>query len=268
MLKIARLRSWTLLSAAALLPMLAVACKKDEPVPLAASASAVSAAAPPPSAMVMPFVIGKDGKTSIDMDAPKEHIKAETTASDGTLQVDLKNLANTRGEVKADLSTLKTKSFDDKDKNDTQTEHAHNWLEVGSLVDDATRKQYQYAVFAIQSVDGLSASDVSKIAATKEGSEDVKTATLTAHGDFLLHGHKVAKDATLEVKFHFASGATPDSKPTRIDIKSKVPLHITLAEHDVKPRDNFGKVASWTTNLVSKVATQADVTLDFSATPQ
>lgn len=246
----------------------AACSKKDDPeVKLAATATAVSAAAPPPSAMSVAYSIEKDGKTSVDIDAPSEHIKAGTTVSDGTLQVDLMNLANTRGEVKADLTSLTTSTFPEADKNATQTTHARNWLEVGTLVDDKTRAGNQWAVFAIQSIDGVSESNVSKVAATKVGDEDVRTVTLVAHGDFLVHGRKASKDVTLEVKFHFAAGSAPTAKPVRIDVATKTPLMVTLAEHDVKPRDNFGKVAQWTTSLVGKVGTVAQVTIDVHAKP-
>jgi hypothetical protein len=241
--------------------------KKEEEVKLAATATAVSAAAPPPSAMVVAYTVEKDGKTSVDIDAPNEHIKASTTASVGTLQVDLMNLANTRGEVKADLTTLTTNTFPEADKNATQTEHARNWLEVGTLVDDKMRATNQYAVFAIQSIDGLSATDLSTVPATKVDNEDVRTVTLTAHGDFLVHGRKAAKDVPLEVKFHYPAGGDAKGKPTKIDVATKSPLKVTLAEHDIKPRDNFGKVAQWTTNLVAKVGTVASVTIDVHAKP-
>ncbi len=248
-------------------PSLVLACSKEDPKPvkLAESASAVAAAAPPPTAKVMPYAIDATSKTSIDMPAPNEHIKADTTAAAGNLDVDLMNVENTRGTVKVDLTTLTTHTFDDADKNKSQTEHSHNWLEVGDLVDAATKEANKYAVFAIQTVDGASAKDVSKVAPVKEGGEDVRTVTLTAHGDFLVHGRKVKKDVPLEAKFHWAAGADPaTAQPTKIDVRTTSPMKVILAEHDVKPRDNFGKLAQKSFNLLgTKVAETADVTLDL-----
>ncbi len=241
--------------------------KKDPPVNLAASASAVSAAAPPASAMVVTYDIDPKSKTSVDMAGLKEEIKADTDAAGGQLQIDLGNLANTRGEVKVDLTTLTMHTFaDDQDKNDTQTRHARNWLEVGDIADAKTKAANQYVVFAIQSVDGLSATDLSKVPPKSESGEDIRTVTATVHGDFLLHGHKVQKDVPVEARFHYAAGSTPTSKPTKVDVRSKKPMEVTLAEHDVKPRDNIGKLTAWTTSLVAKVAKTADVTLDLHAT--
>lgn len=105
---------------------LTVACdKKDESSGAPATvASSVAPSAPPTTAKVVKFMIATTGKTAIDMPATNEHIKADTTAAAGDLQIDLMHLANSRGEVKVDLTTLKTHTFPEADKNSTQTEHA------------------------------------------------------------------------------------------------------------------------------------------------
>lgn len=244
--------------------LLVSACKKETPVALAESASALVTSAPPSSAKVIAYAIDPASKTTIDMPGIKEHIKADTDAASGSLQVDVTNLANTRGEVKIDLTTLKTHTFGD-DRDGSQTNHARNWLEVGEQTAADVKKLNHDALFAIKSVDKISAADVSKVAATKDGDDDVRTVTATVHGEFLVHGHKANKDVPIEARFHYPSGAAADSKPTKIDIKSTEPLHVTLKEHDVHPRDNIGKLTDWTANLISKVAETADVTLDLHA---
>jgi len=246
-----------------LLVILPACGKKDPPVVLAESASAVQAVAPPPSAKIVPFTVDPASKSSIDMPAPNEHIKADTTAAAGKLDVDLMNVENTRGEVKIDLTTFTTHTFTDADKNQGQTTHSLNWLEVGDLVDAPTKAANRYAVFGIQSIDGASAKDVTKVTPTKEGADEVRTVTLTAHGEFLVHGRKVKKDAALEVRFVGPAGA-----PTRIDVKTTAPVKVLLAEHDVKPRDKFGKLAQKSFDLLgTKVAETADITLDLHAAP-
>jgi hypothetical protein len=243
-------------------------CDKKEDSTLAPAASSVAPSVAPPSAMVISYVIDPTGKTGIDMPAPKEHIKADTTAAAGELKIDLMNLANSRGEVKADLNTLKTHTFGEAGKDDKQTEHALTWLEVGPQAPADAKDANRWATFAIRSVDGLSAPDLTKVSAEKSADGDVRKVTLIAHGDFLLHGHKSAKDAALEVTFHYPSGAPSDSKPTGIDVHSKEPLHIVLADHDVKPRDNLGALAQGAFGLLgTKVAETADVTLDLHASP-
>jgi len=250
--------------------LLLLGCEKKGDTPsLAPSASALAPSTAAPSAKVVKFTIDPKGKTTIDMEAPKEHIKAATEGAMGTVEVDLMNLANTRGEVKVDLSSLKTSTFNDPSKDTAQTGHALTWLEVADGADgklpDEVKAQNRYAVFAIRSIDALSASDVSKIAAVKSPTgDDIRSVTATAHGDFLLHGHKVDKELPLEVAFHYPAGASPTSNPTQIDITTKSPFKVVLAEHDVKPRDSFGKIAKGAFNLLgTKVAETATITMEM-----
>jgi hypothetical protein len=188
----------------------------------------------------------------------------DTTAAAGTVDVVVKDLAQSRGLVRVDLSTFATHTFGN-DDDETQTRHARTWLEA--VVDGKTNEDMRWADFAIRSIDGLSATDATKVAPTKDGGDDVRTVTMTVHGDLLVHGHKVQKDDVVEVSLRYPSGAAADSKPTRIQIKSKEPMRVVLKEHDVRPRDPAGKALDWTTKLISKVAETADVTFDLAATP-
>jgi hypothetical protein len=264
--------SWIAPTIAIAVAIGAVACDDKKAQNLAPAASSLAPSTVAPSAKTMKFAIDPKSSTSIDMPAPKEHIKAGTEAATGTLDVDFTNLANTRGEVKADLTTLSTKTFGDADKDKTQTGHARTWLEVadgeeGKLPDEV-KAANRYAVYAIRSVDNLSASDITKVPATKDGDDEVRTVSATTHGEFLIHGHKVDRDADVDVAFHYAPGSAPD-KPKFLTIKSKKPMRATLADHDVKPRDGFGKIAKGAFNLLgTKVAEVADITLDLRANPQ
>ena len=73
--------------------------------------------------------------------------------------------------------------------------------------DPAVRERNRWVHFAIRSIDGLSATDLSKVAPTKVGGDDVRTVTLVAHGDIELHSlpSKTQKDAA-------ARGASPRSR--------------------------------------------------------
>jgi len=248
--------------------------KKTAPSAPAASSLAPSTASSgaPVAAKALKLVIDPKSTTSIDMPAPNEHIKAVTDGATGTLEIDPHDLATARGDVKADLTTLTTKTFADAEKDKTQTVHARTWLEVadgesGKLPDDL-KTSNRYASYAIRSVENLSATDLAKVPATKDGADEIRTVTATTKGELLVHGHKVDKDADVEVTFRYAPGASAD-KPKGVTIKSKKPFRVTLAEHDVKPRDGLGKIAKGAFNLLgTKVAETADVSLDLRATPQ
>ena len=247
-------------------------CSKKDDGTILPSASALAPSVAAPSAKVVKYTIAATGKTSIDMPAPNERIKADTTSAGGSIDVDLMNLANTRGDVKIDVADLTTHTWDKPDKaedNAAQTKHARVWLEVSDQVTPEMKEKNRWVVFAIRSIDGLSASDLTKVAPTKEGAEDVRTVTMMAHGDFLLHQREAKnKPASLEVKFHYPTGAAADSKPTSIEIKSKDPLKVTLNDHDVKPRDKAGKIAAEGFKLLgTKVADVASISLELKATP-
>jgi hypothetical protein len=198
------------------------------------------------------------------MPGVKEHIKADTTAATGTLDVVPKDLTQTRGLVRVDLASFSTHTFGNGD-DATQTEHARTWLEVE--VGGRVNSDMRYADFAIRSVDGISVTDLSKVAVIQDGPDDVRTVTATVHGDVLVHGHKVQKDALVDVAFRAPRGSSPDERPARVTIKSKEPVRLVLKELDVRPRDPAGQILDWTTRLISKVAETADVTVDLTAVP-
>ncbi len=252
----------------------AVACDdKKNGVTLAPSASSLAPSTPPPpSAKVVKFAIDSTSATSLMLEAPKEKIKATTSAAAGSLDVDLMNLTNSRGEVKIDLTTLTTKTFDDPKDNAAQTAHARTWLEVADgesgPLDAKVKETNRYAVYAIRSIENVTPhADVSKVPETKDGADDVRTVTMTTKGELLVHGHKVDRESEVEVAFRYDSGASAD-KPKALSIKSKKPLRVVLGEHDVKPRDGFGKISKSAFHLLgTKVADNADITLDLRAKP-
>src|SRR5262249_13029411 len=158
-------------------------------------------------------------KTSISMPAPKEHIKAQTEAAAGTIDIDLMNLANSRGEVRVDLTTLSTHTFQN-DDDASQTKHALTWLEVGDAASPEDREKFRWVTYAIRAIEGVAPNaDVTKVPAVKDPDGEVRVVTLNAKGDLLLHGHKVEnREAQLEARLHYPPGSAPDAKPDRVEI--------------------------------------------------
>jgi hypothetical protein len=246
------------------LPSVVACSKKDDATPLAPAASALTASKAEPTTMAWHYVVDPKSTTQVDMPGIKEHIKADTTAAGGTLDVVGNDLAQSRGLVRIDLTSFSTHTFGNAD-DATQTTHARTWLEV--TVGDKTNEEMRWADFAIRGVDGASATDLAKVEPTKDGADDVRSVTMTVHGDVLVHGHKVQKDGRVDVAFRYPAGAPADSRPAKIEIKSKEPMRLVLKELDVRPRDPAGALLDWTTHLISKVAETADVTVDIVATP-
>jgi hypothetical protein len=244
--------------------------KKEDVTKVAPLASALAAPSADPSVAAWHYNLDAKSTAHVDMPGLSEHITGDATAAAGSLDVVAKDLARSRGLVRIDLSTFATHTFGN-EKDATQTTHARTWLEA--VVDGKVNDDMRWAEYAIRSVDGLSAPDLTAVAPTRDGGEqgeqrdEVRTVTMTVHGDLRIHGHKVQKDDVVEVAFRYPAGAAADARPTRIQVRSKQPLHVVLKEYEVQPRDPAGKALEWTTSLLSKVAESADVTFDLGAVP-
>lgn len=238
--------------------------KKDDATPVAPSSSALVASAADPAAATWHYVLDPKGTAHVEMPGIDEHIVGDTSAAAGALEVSPHDLAQSRGLVRIDLSTFATHTFGN-EKDADQTKHARTWLEA--VVDGKTNEEMRWAEYAIRSIDGLSSTDLAKVVPTREGESDVRTVTLTVHGDLRIHGHKVQKDDVVDVSFRYPSGAAADARPARIQVKSRRPIRVVLKEYEVEPRDPGGKALAWTTSLLSKVAQTGDVSFDLGAAP-
>jgi hypothetical protein len=239
-------------------------CGRKDAAEVAPAASSLAVSAADPSQLVWRYSIDPKSTVHVELPGLKELIKADATGATGALDVVGRDLARSRGQVRIDLQTFRTSTFGT-DKDAAQTKHARTWLEVE--VEGKVNEEMRWAEFAIRSLDDLSANDLTKVSATHLGSDDVRTVTMTVHGELLVHGHRVPKDDAVEVSFHYSPGAAPDAKPRAISVSSKKPMRVVLKEHDVRPRDPAGQLLEWTTNLLSKVADTADVTFQLGAGP-
>jgi hypothetical protein len=263
------MRPPVILGAGAVIVVLAAAIllrarSQEDHAAIAPAASSLAESTADPASTVWHYAIDPKSPTQVDMPGLTEHIKGDTSAAAGTLDVTPKNLAMSRGLVRVDLSTFSTHTFGT-DQDETQTTHARTWLEA--VVDGKLREDMRWADFAIRTIDGLSATDLTEVTPMRERGDDVRTVTMTVHGDLLIHGHKVDKDEVVDAAFRYPAGSAADAKPARIEIKAKEPMRVVLKEHDVRPRDPQGAITAWTTRLVSKVAETADITFTLGATP-
>lgn len=246
-----------------------VACDDKKPNLAPVATASPSSSPPPAKASVKKFAIDDTTRTDVVMSAPKEKIKVATTSATGLIDVDPSNLGETRGEVKIDLATMTASTFPEAEKNSLQTTHARTWLEVGDgesgKLDEKTKETHRYAVYAIRGIDQPSATDLAMVSPTKDGADEVRRVTLTTKGELLVHGRKVERAADVEVTFRYDVGA-PATEPKSLGVKTRAPLRVVLAEHDVKPRDGVGKIAKGAFHLLgTKVADEAEVTLDLRA---
>ncbi len=247
----------TLLLALLVLP----ACKKDPeispiketPAPIAASSKGVEQGK-------RRFVIDSAGALSVTIDAPLEKFQGKTEKLSGVFDVDLGNLAASTGEVVADLDAFTTHTFADGDKNESQTEHARNWFELGEKVEKVKRDDYRMARFTIESIERTSAAS---LAAAKEES-GVRTVHFSAKGTLRVHGRSAKKSVEVDVSFK-----GPPDAPTEIAFKTTQPVIASLSEHDVKPRDLTGQFLAGALEKVGKkIDDKAQVHVDGKAAPK
>lgn len=243
-----------------------LACdKKEAPPPAAASsatvaipaASASSQAAPASKGKAVPLALTK-GKSTFLIDAPLEKIKGVAEDIKGSIDVNPEDLAKTRGEISFKLSTLKTNTFGDAGKDESQTDHARNWMQVGKESKPEDREKFEWATFKITSVEATPA----KLANPQEDNGGVgPTIKGKATGDFTLHG--VTSRKTLSFSATFKG---PADKPTGFTLKTEAPFDVSLKEHDIKPRDGIGSFLNGALEKIGKkIDDKVQVSLDVTA---
>ncbi|MBK8255432.1 MAG: YceI family protein [Polyangiaceae bacterium] len=229
------------------------------PPPPSTSASSLAPSTAAESKTLAKMSIDASGTAMFDMKAPLENIKGTVKGFGGDIDVELSDLTKSRGEITIDITTLETHTFGEDDKDKTQTQHAHTWLEVGEKTAADKKSQFKTAKFAIREVVNVSQADVTKM------SGDSRNVTLTAKGDFLLHGRSVSLSLDLSCAFLFEG-----DKLKGISIKSAKPATVNLKAHAVEARNDAGEaVIAKTLELFgSKVADDASVTFEAMARPR
>jgi hypothetical protein len=247
-----------------LLATAAAGCDQKSGAQLAPTATAL-APAKPKAEGALTFAIDKaSSKVAFAMDAPKEKITGRVHgAAQGDLLVDVTDVTKTTGLITLDLGGIELYqalagadgSFGQETKSEKQNEHARTWLEISPDAPEADRKKNARVDFSISSIESASEKDIRKLS----GAE--RKVTLVAQGELLLHGHKSPKKVELEAVFKMEG-----DKPTSVTVKTVKPFKVGLAEHDVKPREAFGKLAQSTLEILApKVAKEAEVTLELTA---
>lgn len=247
----------------AVVAALSAGCDDKPAQPLAPTASALAPAAKAETARTF-TVDPASSKVTFLMDAPEEKIRGVVDkATTGSLAIDPQDLTKTTGVVYVDISGLElfqTKTGEDgkpgtEEKVPLQNQHARAWLEIDDAAPEIERAKNAKVAFAIRSIEKVSEKDVTKLAGPE------RTVTLTATGEVLLHQRKSTKTVDLEATFTFEG-----DQPKSVRVKTVKPFAVGLAEHDVRPREAFGKLAQKTLDVLApKVAKEAPIELQFTA---
>jgi polyisoprenoid-binding protein YceI len=258
-------RAYMPLMIAAMVGAVALGCEDKPATDLAPTASALAPAKPASATAAKFEVDAAETKVSFLMDAPLEKIHGKAPGSmSGELFVDLGDITKSSGLVKVDLFKLELfqqkrpkegEEFGEEVKSDKQNEHAKAWLEIDAEAPEAKRQEYRYIEFKVTKIEAKGEKSISAL----KGDERKLTVTVT--GEFRLHGRKTIKTTDMEVTVKYAG-----DKPVSAHFKSLTPLAVGLDEHDVRPREAFGKLAQKTLEAMApKVAKEAAVSLEFEA---
>jgi hypothetical protein len=219
----------------------------------------------PKAAEAVTFAVDKaSSKVEFMMEAPQEKIRGRVTgAATGELQVDVMDLMKTTGLITVDISGIELfqtiagedGKFGEEKKSDLQNEHARTWLQISKDAPPEELEKNAKTQFAIRKIESVSEANVTKMT----GAE--RKVTLKATGDLLLHQRKSEMTVELEAIFKFQG-----DKPQSVAIKTAKPFGVSLAAHDVHPRESFGKLAQKTLDLLApKVAKEALVSIELTA---
>ncbi len=236
------------------------ACDKKESAPTPATERVPPPSAPqeePKQEGVRTLKVEKVATASFLIDAPLEKIKGASTEARGALHLDVNDLAKTTGGVDIDLSTLKTVTFDDEGKDKKQTEHALNWLSLGSDIEAKQREENRWARFSIKKISVEGPSALAQVPET----DGKRTVSALAEGEFWLHGVSANKKIRLQVEF-----TGPPEAPTSVRVSTIEPLSLSLKEHDVKPRDIAGKFLQGALEKTGeKIVDEVQISLELTA---
>lgn len=250
--------------------LFASACGKDEPAkPLAQKKEelAVPEKSEAPSSQTL-VIESSSSEVGFEMEAPMERQFGEIppSAVTGQLTIDPTDITKSTGLVDVDLDELviyqeaadDDGEFGERTKSDLQNEHMKDWLEIGPDAPPEDAKKNKLAQFSLEKVTDASASDITQM----NGSE--RKVTFTGEGEFRLHQRVSKKSVPFEATFHYDGDAL-----TSVDVQTTKPLLVDLAEHDVRPRTAFGKLAEKTLDAMApKVAKEAEVSVAFTAKPK
>ena len=207
-----------------------IACSRADPLPapartepwLAQASGAPSAKSP---SELVRFVVQPLGRAALSLATRTTTPRGALRVARGTLEVDLYDLARTRGSVELDLGSVAMEA-DELEPRRRYTAQALNWLDIGPSRPEAERERLRWARFTIRSISALSASAAHEgrrmqrepaiDAATAEldaqgppsARSETRAVSLSASGELTVHGVRIQNTADSQRGIRL-SGAPP-----------------------------------------------------------
>lgn len=189
----------------------------------------------------------------LELPAKRSKPRGKLSRVEGTIDLDLAHLERSRARLTADLQSLSLGSGGEEDA--ALLARAFDWLELGPERSSGDRARDRYVILNITSLEPPPIQ-------ADEGNKQRRAARVMAHGDLTLHHFRVPVALELDVELWPADGGSADS----LVIRTHRPLVVSLAAHDILPRDARGTlIPSQLSLLGSEVGRDARVTAELRA---
>jgi hypothetical protein len=255
--------------ASLLLGALCLACSKSEPPP-------PERTEPWPAQPVASVARGAEHRVKLRIDdrcdlrlelpAREATPRGNLQVARGTLELNLLDLEQSRGTIEVDVGSIVMDQEVDGSA-DTWDAEARAWLDVGANRPEAERERQRWAKYEITSISELSATaahEGKRVPAAEApdaapaAEQRLVSATLT--GQFSLHGFRLERSLRVRAFFSYAAAAVRGAVPSALRVELAKPLAVSLAAHDIQPRDATGVlVAQKTKWLGVRVGREARV---------
>ena len=206
------------------------ACAKKEQKPLRTEPwlahPAASAAALDGSDAALPstrYTLTEQSRIRFEIPAKRGTLRGTLSRVSGELSVTLGDLAQSRGQVRADLGSLSLEGPDANDAAPLARARAALELSDAGAAPSAT--------FDLSELGDVSPSQVEPAPGSDAGSPFTRRARATAVGKLLLHGFRVVRRAPVEAEFGFVGDR---SVPGTLVIRSRAPFVVSLETHAIR----------------------------------
>jgi hypothetical protein len=228
------------------------ACRKEEAPkprtepwlnPAYGAASTSSGSAPSPAAPKQKYALDPAAsRVSFSLPAKGGTPRGTLSQASGTLEFDALKPADSRAELTFDLTSV---SLEPWGEGAADSSVALDWLELGADVASAVREQHRRATFVLSKLTGFA-----------EGLHEPGGKSFgSARGELSLHGFRVPLELSLEV----------ERREGVLLVRTRKPVAIKLAEHDIVPRGPSGERRSQELSLIgTKVGKEIKVECELA----
>ncbi|MEI9951870.1 MAG: hypothetical protein WDO74_23530 [Pseudomonadota bacterium] len=216
----------------------AAGCAKKQPKPLRTEpwlahppARTSASADGDPAVPLTRYVLGERSLIRFELATKRGALSGSLTRVSGELGINLADLTQSRGWVRAELGSLAIRAASGTESSDAALlERARAALELSP---DA-RAPAVFANFDLTSLEDAAPAQVEPAPERDAGAASAapfsRRARFTAIGNLLLHGFRVARRAPLEAEFGFAGDR---QVPRSVLIRSRSPFVISLETHAI-----------------------------------